>query len=540
MLDTDSSRYLSVDENTLSSGSDSVSSVLGILAGLQKVAEKYVITGEMRGDLMDVTTSTTAAIRQISDFQADSANEYADPRDYYDIINNCNYFIGRTKDSLNVLKKENALVHAIRAWTYMQVANIWGKAYYFTDPILSVKDAQKEKYPQYSVSELANALIADLEPFADAAYPDYGTVYDFASVRLFIPAKVVLGDLYLWRGNSTQDYEKAATYYSEYIYQKMTNYGGVALQPAIYWSYANFLNDNFEDGYYGDSWTSYTGAHEDNTKELISAIQMATTSTQGLVSQFPISSYLLQFGASGVATSLWDEQNYKYYAVATGATTPYSYTRAGDLRKSGNIRPTTYLMASGETGSADLLYKLELATHISIYRLGLIYLRYAEAVNRAGKPHTAFAVLKYGLNETVLADPTKIPASELADAKPYVEIFKSPIFANSTTINSDYPKGGIHARGCGDSAYDTQYVIGKGSVVAASDTIQWVEDAICDELALETSFEGNRFPDLIRLALRRGDNSFLARKVAQKHGSDYATYYNLLLNQNNWYLPPSK
>jgi hypothetical protein len=39
-----------------------------------------------------------------------------------------------------------------------------------------------------------------------------------------------------------------------------------------------------------------------------------------------------------------------------------------------------------------------------------------------------------------------------------------------------------------------------GMGTTKQDTINAVEDLICDELALETAFEGNRYFDLLRLA----------------------------------------
>jgi hypothetical protein len=59
-------------------------------------------------------------------------------------------------------------------------------------------------------------------------------------------------------------------------------------------------------------------------------------------------------------------------------------------------------------------------------------------------------------------------------------------------------------------------------------------------MALETSFEGYRFYDLMRYALRHNDPSYLAKKVAYR--STDATYsipdlYNRLLDTSNWYLP---
>ena len=66
-----------------------------------------------------------------------------------------------------------------------------------------------------------------------------------------------------------------------------------------------------------------------------------------------------------------------------------------------------------------------------------------------------------------------------------------------------------------------------------------MEDRICDEMALETSAEGLRFPDLMRLSLHRNDPTFLAGKVARRQGSaNYdASLFTLLSDKKNWYLP---
>jgi hypothetical protein len=59
---------------------------------------------------------------------------------------------------------------------------------------------------------------------------------------------------------------------------------------------------------------------------------------------------------------------------------------------------------------------------------------------------------------------------------------------------------------------------------------------ILDELALETAFEGNRFQDLMRIAIRRNDPSILADRVASKKGSVDAALQATLMNRDNWYL----
>ena len=68
--------------------------------------------------------------------------------------------------------------------------------------------------------------------------------------------------------------------------------------------------------------------------------------------------------------------------------------------------------------------------------------------------------------------------------------------------------------------------------------IEAVEDLIVDEGALELAFEGSRFSDLARVAIRRGDPTFLAKRVAKRGGDmDMGLYNFLSRSSKNWYLP---
>jgi hypothetical protein len=66
----------------------------------------------------------------------------------------------------------------------------------------------------------------------------------------------------------------------------------------------------------------------------------------------------------------------------------------------------------------------------------------------------------------------------------------------------------------------------------------WLEDVIIEELAYENAFEGQRWFDLMRVASRRDDPSYLADKVAQKYPDESRERIRAkLTDKTNWYIP---
>ncbi|MCR4921452.1 MAG: RagB/SusD family nutrient uptake outer membrane protein [Bacteroidaceae bacterium] len=118
---------------------------------------------------------------------------------------------------------------------------------------------------------------------------------------------------------------------------------------------------------------------------------------------------------------------------------------------------------------------------------------------------------------------------------------------------------GIHSRGAGRLRYDernskfnyvdmvTKKVKENHNVTLTKEDIysgtyddfvkEAVEDIIIDEMGMELAFEGTRFFDLSRVALRRNDPTYLAKRVAMRNGTMDMTFYNYLSQPKNWYLP---
>jgi hypothetical protein len=181
--------------------------------------------------------------------------------------------------------------------------------------------------------------------------------------------------------------------------------------------------------------------------------------------------------------------------------------------------------------------------NVHIWRRQMVYLRMAEALNRAGYPRFAFKILQEGVNiENIETD--VLPYYRTLTDSTYIRQFN--FSENRYKLYGKLQTGenqqGIHTRGSGNTPANAFYVMPEfdtpDSVMLQVDSI---ERMIVDEAALELAFEGHRFYDLMRVALRRNDPSFLADRVYARRGESERSVVQSeikknLLNKNNWYL----
>ena len=527
----ESSLYEFTKDNTLSTPNDTLYSLLGVISKLQNIADRTVILGEIRGDLTSLTSEATLDLQDIANFTADASNPYNQASDYYAVIQNCNYFLTHadttlTKRGEKVFEKEYAVIKTYRAWTYLQLAQIYGSVPFFTEPLLSEKDADPSLFPKYDIQQIAEYFINDLEPYVDTEYPSYGTFGSLPSRNFYIPVRVLLGDLCLWAGR----YSEAAKYYHDYLTKTgsthPTGLNSISWQDETFEhtsnGWANSLNNSSE-------LITYIPMEEDEFDGTISYLDDIFTSTED-------NNYYPQVETSPAHKQLSYAQRYTYIytdpvSLLRDTISPPEdmvYTNEnlrGDLRLS-----ATYTFRNVSSSNANYNNTRQSSVkintnYVTIYRLQHVYLRYAEALNRAGYPEAAFFVLKYGLcndyTDKYLSQAEREAAGELIQ-------FSSYTFTMSNTQ-------GVHSRGSGNANADTTYVI--PVLASRSDSILYVEEKILDEMALETAGEGLRFYDLMRIALRRDTPTLLADKVARRQGTLDSSLYSLLSDKSKWYLP---
>lgn len=598
MLDIDSTRVEFEKDNTLDSPNDSLYSFWGILQKVQVIADRYPLFGELRADLVSVTADADTDLRAIADFDFASISdecEYTNISDFYAVINNCNYFIANvdtsfvTTQQTRPLLAEYAAAKAIRAWTYMQMATIYGSVPYYTQPLTSMEEVNNvanDPSVRLDMTGLASKLIDDLLPYTEVVYPLWelpksawgGNDTKIQAKNLIMPIDILLGDLYLWLGQ----YEQAAQHYYAEIVRAEKTVGTSGVSWLVFNSVMNT--------YWPVDAFSYTFSPEGSSSDISTVIPMSMEAGLGRISTLPA---LWGHDVARHETEEATDENAEESEIFVAPSLEPSSrcVEISDAQDNGEYAHGNFSLFNKDMGAGDARRHCVYATGtvngdlrarnskfegwVVVYRAALFYLRFAEAVNRMGYPEYAFGVLKYGLNATTLntmvdevsGDTTRLALiPEAVQPRDASGAAMFPAFSSLTSGSSllNAVNVGIHSRGCFGTDMDTDGSLAlwnydaytfKDSIrladefhltasstpedtIAAYQTI--VEEMIVDELVLETAWEGNRMFDLMRIGRHRGDMvEFVARTIAMRNGEkafDNALY-NRLKDESNWYLP---
>lgn len=540
MLQTDSDIVMYEKDNTLSHPTDSVYSVLGIISKMQVIADRTVLLGEIRGDLTTITDAASADLKRLSALDFSVENKYNSVSDYYAVINHCNYFIHHVDTTLErrgykVFEAQYAAVKAFRAWTYLELAKAYGNVPLVLEPLMTELKAQEAMNgPRASLQEICEYFIADLTPYAYKEVPRFGAIDGFNSTEFFIPVRTLLGDLCLWANR----YEEAARWYHDFLTDRddpITPFSG-----RITWNNpTEFVSP---------------GGAIFSTTDIRSFIPMETRAFDGVMTDLENIfcstdenyNYYQVTPASGIYRLSAEQIYCMEYKRDTGTDTIYvprtgflKPSLVGDLRLYSNFSQRSsgvqneYSEYSSETQTVVKPELFALNGMIPTSRNTMTYLRYAEALNRAGYPQSAFLILKHGICRDNIVE--YVDSIERSQAAALIE-FDANIFPKDRAM-------GIHSRGSGDSHINEYYTLPMptDSLATRQDTIDYqiplVEDMIIDEMALEGAFEGYRYYDLMRVALRRNDVAYLAEPISMRNGEQDAAIRAKLNDMSNWYLP---
>lgn len=558
------------EENHLANATDTLYSVTGILNKLQSIGDRTILLGELRGDLVDITNDANNDLREIANFNIGDDNRYNVPSDYYAIINNCNYFIEKVDTAMKnnrneyLFMREYAAVKAIRAWTYLQLVLNYNKVPFVTEPILSKQDAEKS-YPEYDLQAICEYFINDLAPLTERwgnEYPRYGTIRGNDSRLFYFPINIVLGDLNLWLASttgSTATYREAAYRYYKYINERN---GDNSAYPTGINYYAWETGSTTWDGIRGRSSGTLTSENYATNSEIITMIAGDSIPAEGNYSELRNlfnSNYDNNYHVSIIPSQGMFElsESQAHCCLGSNGTTTYYAPEGLTNHRSGDLRLWEYYTkgwatnrSTGERMETSNIDKHS-SQNIHIYRKYMLYLRFAEALNGAGFPRAAFQILSTGLNNEIkdeyvypyCSESDSIWLSRLDFDNELYQVYTAYEYASTTGSDRSPNTIGIHTHGSGWTPLNEYYQLPDDSLMTEEQKkpIQtaFVDSLLLNENALELAFEGTRFYDIMRFALRQPNpGQFLAEKVAARRGKNNVdeALKNRLMDRNNWYL----
>jgi hypothetical protein len=544
------SDYLDVEPQDKLSGDqvyrnvyDADAAVIGIYGKFMGLAEQNVLLNEMRADLMTTTRNSSPYLKEISEHNVSADNPYANPKLFYEVIQNCNdvlknfdIMLAQKKFTQSQYDQRYADVGCIRSWVYLQLGIHFGSVPYITEPIATLEDVKNiSKYPRIPFNQLLDKLVTFTEALTykelyDSQSSLVITVDGYYTRKLFINKECFIGDLQLWKGN----YAAAASHYKKVMETATTSASDTERYDMYRVKYADVTtNIDLNVGYIRYSEQDAKLLINENTKgwrSIFARDRDVLWNTEWIWS-LPFD---WSFAPKNPFIDLFSKNYGDYLAKPSQRAIDLwnSQTQRNGFPYDARGSKFSYNMVGGDPVIMKYEYKYltSLKGDWFLYRAGKLHLRYAEAANRDNHQRIAYGILNFGIQNAY--DVTPRP-EDVTNIQQTLEGFPYDFDAR----NGEYPyyRGNWHR---GGGIRGRAYLGASGAI---GDDMITTENNIINEAALELAYEGNRWEDLVRVALRRNDPSFLADKVYDKlskeGNSQASTVHTKLLNVQNWYLP---
>lgn len=547
---------------------DADAAVLGVYSKFMRLAKPYVLLNELRADLMSPTMNADIYLQQLNNHTVTVDNPYIDPTPFYDVIINCNdvlknfdIMLAEKKLKTDEYNQRYADITSIRTFVYLQLGIHFSKdpqgnigIPYVTDPLESVADVKDEsKYPYLPFRQLLAELIKTMEALPTKELYTSNTtlittVDQYRTEKFFINKKVLLGDLHLW--NAAYDpssYNKAARWYRQVLshydnlgnentqknYYKMVGTIDVNIGNQLSVQYVRYRESDINALYESNNegWRSMFSRGKNNYDaqfdwEWIWHLPFSSNFApkNPFIDLFSNvgGSYLVK--PSQVAMDNWNNQrqNNRFPFDARGNFTYKTIAGQPVIMKYlyYHIDGNTFLPTINPNGRSGEWW---------LYRAASVWQHFGEAANREGHPTLGYAIVNQGLRSTYT------PPNAPSNVTNIMQTFLPPPY-DFDARSGDNPQfraiwrdmAGLRGR-----AYlQSRPVVG--------DSLSSVEDMLIDEGALELAYEGQRWTDLLRIAIRRNDPSYIADRVYAKlvkEGNGFAGTARARLMGREYYLP---
>ena len=451
-------------------------SIYGACVPLQNASPKLLLVDGLRSDLLDLTSSSDAFMTEINDQDFSVGNPYLDLADYYKTIVNINEIL---KNVDKVWEKDPTTIEYAPKFVNGALITIRAWCYFTLVKIYGKAALINDNMASLPDGQtfLSKQVMIDTLINQLTPYVFTSTVYD----ELVLPGpntKALLGELYLEKNQ----YDSAAYY----LKLGIESYGN----SRAFKVGNEYVKEKWELIFYDEFVFDGKGSENlmcipyDSHREQLNEFTGWTLNYRVKPTALLVNTYNNQPNGDKTLGDIYRGKGFTFDTLP-GVTDQYYVSK--------------YNLEKGDPYS----------TYIILSRAADLHLLLSEALNRTGDTATAMLLLNRGIAS---AKATERPAGY--EKWSTNKGIRGRVNLNPVSVPSEVDKNNL----------------------AAVQTA--IEDLIIQERALELAFEGKRWFDLIRIAERRNDPSYLANKVAAKF-SDPAKaemIRNKLMDPNNWYL----
>lgn len=560
------------------------------LYGIQSdLVEQLLILGELRADLLKITERADADMVEIYNFNVSKENKYASPTNFFKLISACNNFITVLKREHPEVMDRNSLITnydklygealSMRAWAYFNAVRIYGKIPFIPESLTSIDEIDNfinssgtyidSVHIIYGVDGYENDTLYNVPISLEKQYYTQDLIIDHFTRELERDVKAVGVNHYL--DNNDQSWEVSIWNPSAYNALLGIMYltdGDLAKAASYFDKIMRIPSDNYryqiDQSFAGQNWKNIF--NNIDIREHIFTLwfnksYFQQNNFQSFFEPREPHKYMMKPTRSAVMywESIWDD-----YRLAENNTQPWLTETVwkgmpGDFNRGYGIS-YAYLVNGVPLPRQTVFGMLWLKSEED-YRTSALMVENADTV-----------VWKYSWNKNVFDQDANFPIYRAAgvhlwmaelyvwwrfEQNGVVREFTSNavnIVNNGSNYSGDAGRMQIGVRGrvgfggntdgikVGNINYVrhpfTNEVIGYKDLTGNFLGKQlYLEDLIMEERARELAFEGERFYDLMRVAKRRNDPSYLAKLVSQKFPENRREeIYNLLLNEDNWYI----